>query len=199
MLVQTVAGPLAGDRTEIDVDVGEGASLEVIANAATLAFPAASAARIDTRLRVGEGGRLLWRPEPLILAAGCRLESSLLLELAPGAAALTRELVVLGRHGERPGSYHAQLRCELAQRPLLHDAVDIEGGGAVYASPAVLAGARAFGSLALLGVDPSGAPAAGELDLAGPGRVARVLAPDAAALRRQIATAEASLLAALAG
>ena len=29
VLVQTVAGPLAGDRTEVEIEVGEGAALEL--------------------------------------------------------------------------------------------------------------------------------------------------------------------------
>lgn len=179
VLVATVAGPLAGDCTLVEVDVGEGAALEVVGNAATLAFPAASPARLDVRLRVDPGGRLIWRPEPLILARSCNLEATLLLELGPGAAALTRELVILGRHGEEPGRYGAELRCELEGRPLLHEAIEIAG---THGSPAVLGGARAFGSVALLGLRLEASPGPAELELDGPGRVARFLAADAAAL-----------------
>jgi urease accessory protein len=192
VLVATVAGPLAGDRTLVEVDVGEDAALEIVSNAATLAFPAAAPARIDVRLRLAPGARLLWRPEPLILARGCNLESTLRLELALGAAALTRELVVLGRHGEEPGRYRAQLRCELVGRPLLHEAVEIGGR---HRSPAVLGGARAFGSLALLGLRSEW----GQLELAGPGSVARCLAPDAAALARVVAPLEEAAIARLTG
>ena len=187
VLVATVAGPLAGDRLLVDVEVGEGAGLEVVGNAATLAFPAESAASIDVRLRLAAGARLLWRPEPLILARGCNLESSLLLELDAGAAAFTRELVVLGRHGEPPGRYRSELRCELEGRPLLHEAVEIDG---THESPAVLGGARAFGSLALLGVRSG----SGGLELEGPGRVWRVIAPDAATLAARVEAIEALTL-----
>jgi urease accessory protein len=245
VLVQTVAGPLGGDVTDVEIDVSEGAALEVVGNAATLAFPAADPARIDVRARVGAGGRLLWRPEPLILAAGCDLNASFRLYLEPGAAALTRELVVLGRHGEEPGRYRGELRCELDGVPLLHDAVEIDG--VAQTSAAQLAGARAFASLALLGKAPGHVPRghgrgqspvtslaasapeecvendaepsreetvrrhvrrghvrgqspdmsprdASELELAGAGRVVRILAPDAATLRRRVAAAEERLL-----
>jgi urease accessory protein len=186
VLVQTIAGPLAGDRTAIEVDVGPGAALELAGNAATLAFPAAEPARHDVRLHVGEGGRIAWLPQPLILAAGCDLDACVDLELAAGAAAVTRELVVLGRHGEEPGRYRSRLRAELDGRPLLHDEVRLEGPS----SPVDLDGARAYGSLALLGLrgglaDPE------ELALAGAGTVLRALAPDAATAQARLAAAEA--------
>ena len=131
-----------------------------------------------------------WRgcPQPLILAAGCNLEASVELELAAGAAAVTRELVVLGRHGEQPGRYRSRLRCELGGAPLLHDEVRLPGD-----TPVDLDGAGAYGSLALLGL--SGEPAdAEELELAGPGKVLRALAPDAATLHARLAAAERAWL-----
>ena len=147
------------------------------ANAATLAFPAAVPARQRLRARLEPGGRLAWLPEPLILAAGCNLESSVELELEAGAAAVTRELVVLGRHGEEAGRYESELRCELEGRPLLHEAVRIDGPGSAHSSPAILGRAGAFVSLALLGIAPEEPSGPGELELAGPGRVLRALAP----------------------
>jgi urease accessory protein len=197
VLVQTIAGPLAGDRVTIDVEVGPGAALELVGNAATLAYPCAEPARHEVRMRVGAGGRLAWVPEPLILAADCDLEASVELELAAGAAAFTRELVVLGRHGERPGRYRSSMRCELDSAPLLHDAVEIDGGGGAASSAAVLAGAEAFASLALLGVATRERLDADELALAGPGVVLRALAPDAASLRERLAPAESAYLDAL--
>ena len=172
----------------VEVEVGAGAALELVTNAATLAYPAASAARHRLRVRLGEGARFAWRPAPLILAAGCDLESRIELELAAGAAAFTRELVVLGRAGELPGSYRSVLRCELDGRPLLHEAVEI---GEVHASSAVLGGAAAFASLALLGLEAPGPAGAGELDLDGPGRVLRALAAGSAELEARIARVEA--------
>jgi urease accessory protein len=191
VLVQTIAGPLAGDVTSVEIDVGPGAALELVTNAATLAYPAAVPARHRVRVRLAEGARFAWRPEALVLASGCNLIARFDLELAPGAAAFTRELVVLGRDGEVPGSYRGRLRCELEGRPLLHESVEIDGAGT---SAAVLAGARAFASLALLGVAPTGLPGAGELELDGAGRVLRALARDTADLSALIAGPEAAWL-----
>jgi urease accessory protein len=190
VLVQTIAGPLAGDRVAIDVEVAAGAALELTANAATLAFPSdnlsPAPARHDVKLRVAEDARVAWLPQPLILAAGCDLAASVEVELARGAAAFTRELVVLGRHGEEPGRYRSRLRAEHDGKPLLHDEIRLPAG-----TPVDLDGARAYGSLALLGLDADPE----EFRLAGPGSVLRALAPDAAGLRVGLATTEAAWLA----
>jgi urease accessory protein len=197
VLVQTIAGPLAGDVALIDVDVGRGAALELVANAATLAYPAATRASHELRVRLAEGARFAWRPSALILAAGCDLSVRVDLELEGGAAALTREFVVLGRAGERPGAYSSRLRCELDGLPLLHESVEIDAAGIAQSSGAVLAGAGAFASLALLGVEAPGPPGPGELDLPGPGRVLRALAPGSADLESAVAGLEALWAAAL--
>jgi urease accessory protein len=133
------------------------------------------------RLRVGAGARLAWLPQPLILTSGCDLVASIELELDDGAAALLRETVVLGRHGEAGGRYRSALRCDLAGAPLLREAVLLDGTSGVTASPLVLGGARSYGTLALLGARPAGAPADGELDLAGPGRLLRAIGAEAVA------------------
>jgi urease accessory protein len=181
VLVQTAAGPLAGDRLALEVVVGPGATLDLTSTAATLAYPADRAAALEVRLRVAGGGRLAWLPEPLILAAGCDLAASVELELADGAAALVREVVVLGRHGETAGRYRGEFRCDLAGAPLLRESVVLDGHSPVTASPLVLGGARAYATLALLGVRPLAAPGEGELELAGPGRLLRALGADAQA------------------
>jgi urease accessory protein len=198
VLVQTIAGPLAGDRTTIEIVLGRGAALEVVANAATLALPCSSPARHELRCELAADARLAWLPEPLILAARCDLEASIDLRLDSGAAALTREVVVLGRHGEHPGRYRSSVRCELDGRPLLHDAVEIDSGALVTGSAAILGGARACASLALLGIEPAHPADPEELALARPGRVLRAVAPGTASLLERLAAPEAAYLDALA-
>jgi urease accessory protein len=195
LLVQTIAGPLAGDQVHVEIEVGPEASLELGANAATLALPADVAARHALHVRLHEGARLAFLQEPVVLAAGCDFVSSSELELADGAAALVRDLVVLGRHAETTGRYRARFRCELSGRPLFHDAVAL--GAENAASPVVLAGARVYASLTLLGVEPDAPPTAGELALAGPGRVARALAADVPAARGRLAALQPVYLDAL--
>lgn len=197
VLVQTVAGPLAGDVTTVDVHVGAGARLELTTNAATLAYPAASLARHDLHAWLGAGARFAWSPGPLILAAGCDLDASVEIELGEAAAVLSREVVVLGRHGESAGRYRSRLRFERDDRPLFHDTIDLDTEGLAKRSPAILAGANVFASLALVGIRPQGPCSPGELDLAESGRVLRALAADTASLDARIAPVEAFYRAAL--
>lgn len=175
-LVQTAGGPLAGDELDVEIAVGPGARLLVFGLGATVALPADRPARQRLAARVHTAGRLWLQAAPLVLAAGCRLETALDLDLEAEAAALTEELVVLGRTGEEPGSLRGRLRCDLAARPLLRDELRIGGppGTAAHRSPAVLGRARVYAGLALLGVR-----APGPLQLEGPGTVARAPALDA--------------------
>ena len=48
------------------------------------------------------------------------------LDLAPGAGAAIRDVVVLGRSGEGPGRLDGELRATLDGRPLLLEAIRIE-------------------------------------------------------------------------
>ena len=80
VLVQTVAGPLAGDVTTIDVEVGEGAKLESRTNAATLAYPASEPALHELKARTGRDARFAWSPgrsSSVAAATSCRVSISI--------------------------------------------------------------------------------------------------------------------------
>jgi urease accessory protein len=196
VLVQTSAGPLGGDRIEVDVEIEPGAALELTATAATLAYPASEPASISATCRVGAGARLAWLAQPLILAAGCSLISDVDVDLAEGAAAVVRETIVLGRHGERAGRYRGTIRCDLSGRPLLRDEVRIDGADSTTALVA-LGDARAVSTLAVLGVRPAAEPEPDEFELHGEGRLLRILAGDAGELAARLERAERLYLEAL--
>jgi urease accessory protein len=196
VLVQTNAGPLAGDRLEVDVDVEPGAALEVTATAATLAYPASEQATISVRCRVGAGARLAWLAQPLILAARCDLVTSVDVDLAEGAGAVVREAVVLGRHAETAGRYRGTIRCDLATRPLLRDEILIDGADRTTALVA-LGDARAVATLAILGVRPAAEAQPDEFELHGEGRMLRLLARDAGELAARLERTERVYLRAL--
>jgi urease accessory protein len=197
-LVQTAGGPVGGDRLEIDVEVGAGAALEVGALAATLVLPGRGPARQVVRCRVADDGRLIWRGAPVIVASGAAYEGSLELDLGLGAAAVVRETVVRGRHGETGGACEVALRCDLAGEPLLRDAVRAAPGSPALDSAAVLGGASTCGSVALLGLRAA-ADDPDECALARPGMLVRGLAPDALALARRLAPVQAAYTRALTG
>ncbi len=201
VLVSSIAGPLAGDRVSLEVEVGAGARLDLRSAAATIAYPAAGRhhERSSQRMRctVGTEGRLRWRQAELVLVSGSRHESLVELHLESGGAAVVEETVIGGRHGEPGGSLVASMHCNLDGRPLLREGVIIEPKDPVTTSVVVLGGARVYGSVSLLGLSAvSENP--GELRLAGTGCLLRAIADDALAVSRRLARARHAYLARLA-
>ena len=76
--------------------------------------------------------------------------------------------------------------------PLLHDSLLVEPG--TSRSTVRLDGARAYVSLALLGLDGAAQAGDDELALAGPGRLLRAYGPDAAGVLRTLRAHEPSYL-----
>ena len=167
--------------------------LELSTLGATIAYPGAATATQSLTFAVGHGARLAWLPAPLVLAEGCDLRSSIELELAAGAAAVVREVVALGRHGETAGRCRSDLRCDLDGSPLLRDSIAVDAGSS--RSPLGLGGAQAYGTVALLGLPPTGTE--GELALEGPGAVFRALGAGGASVAAAIETTERGYLEAL--
>lgn len=185
-LVGGAAGPLAGDRLHLRIEVTGGAAVELRSVAATVALPGRTEDRstFTVTATVGPGATLRWLPEPLIAAAGCRHVSRAEVDLADGARLLWRDELICGRHGEQPGDLRSELHVRHAGRPLLaHDlAVGPQAPG--WAGPAVLGHARAAGSL--LTVNLPHPPTGTAMPLAGPGTLTVALAEDGDRLRRQL-------------
>ncbi|MFC0674707.1 urease accessory protein UreD [Brachybacterium hainanense] len=176
-LVGRCATLLAGDRVEVAVAVGPGVELELVEPSGTVAYdgrgaPASWAARIE----VGPGGALLWNAAPFVIARGADVPRDLHVDLADGAFALLSELLVLGRSGEAGGALLARQRVHRAGRPLLVEDLDLRDA-VLRALPGVLGQERVLGSVALLGLRPEHIPGPHATPLAGPGALARVLAP----------------------
>lgn len=168
-LVHAAGGPLGGDELGLHVDVGADAALTVRSAGATLVQPgaggfAAMPARWTVTAAVGTGGRLDWAPEPTVVSDGAALQSALRVELVDGATATVREIVVLGRHGQRGGRYTGGLEIVVDGRPLLAHTTVLDGADSGLCGPAGTSGARAVGTLVRAG-GPEGRPvgeAAGE-------------------------------------
>ena len=199
-LVAAAGGPLGGDALCLDVEVGDGARLELCSVAASVVQPdrAGRESSVTLRARVGAGAHLSLLPEPTVICAGARHRARTYVSLGLSASLLLREELVLGREREFGGRVSALLHVDRGGRALLRSTLDLEGAHDVTTSPAVLGGARAVGSL--LTVDPSWEdptlrpPAwsgddvtsldAAAMDLEGPARLVTALAADALALRR---------------
>ncbi|MDQ8708014.1 urease accessory protein UreD [Streptomyces sp. LHD-70] len=192
------AGPLGGDDLRFHVDVGTGAALVLRDVSATLALPGphGEPSRIRMTVRVGRNATLVWLPEPVIAAHGCDHHISTEVVLEPGARLLLREELLLGRHGEQPGTVRQRLRVCQGDRPLYDQVLAVGPDTPGWQGPAVTGGRRALGSV--LVVDPQwstgrdGLPAVAArpdmalLPLSGPAVLVTALADDAIGLRRRL-------------
>lgn len=146
-LVGAAAGPLGGDRLHLDVAVAPGASLHLRSTAATVTLPGpdGAASRLDVVASVAAGGLLVWEPEPTVCAAGSTHVVSARVQVAAAGTVVWRDEVVLGRHGEPPGTVRQRLWVDVEGRPVLRS--DLALGAGAVDGPAVSAGARAVGSV----------------------------------------------------
>ncbi|MFC4002174.1 urease accessory protein UreD [Prauserella oleivorans] len=184
-LVNSATAPLGGDELTITVRVGPGARLCVSGVAATLALPGQhgepSAAAVH--VEIAEGGLLEYLPEPTVVTSRARHHASLTAVLEPGARLRTREMLVLGRDGERPGRLTTATHVTRAGVPLLRQELTV-GDPVLDPSPAYLAGRRVLGTEVLVGAEDGAVqPASGQwwslTPLAAGGALATALAADA--------------------
>ncbi|HWH98541.1 MAG TPA: urease accessory protein UreD, partial [Pseudolysinimonas sp.] len=124
--------------------------------------------------RIDEAGRLIWRGLPFVVASGARARRVTEISLAPGAAVLMRETVVLGRHGEKGGDVRSDTRIELEDHPVLLERLEVD---AAIPQIGVLGTNRVIDSVIAVGYRPPSA--AGALILETPGAIARHLSRDA--------------------
>lgn len=186
-LVGGAAGPLGGDDLTLTIEVGDGAALRVRTAAASIALPGATGTESVLRVHaaVGAGPRLEYLPEPVVIADGARHRTELRATLAADATLLTREEVILGRHGERGGECVTRILVDLDGTPLLRQEVTVNGTDPTSLGPAVLAGYRAFGSLVIVGQRLPGMAGEGIaiMPLARQGTLVTAVAHDARDLR----------------
>lgn len=159
-LVGTAAGPLGGDDLSLDVTVASGAELTIRSVAATTLLPGAAGSRSCSRVdvAVAAGAFLRWRPQPVIVTAAADHAATTTIELAGDASMHWREEVVLGRHGESPGSLLQRLRVNVDGEPLLRNDLALGPRWPGSLGPAGTAGARAVGMVLTVGAAwPEGA------------------------------------------
>lgn len=195
-LAASGAGPVGGDQLGLEVHVGAGTTLLLSEASATLLLPGVhgEASVLTVDVRVDEGATLVWLPEPVIAARGCRHRTQVRVDLAVDARLMMREELLLGRRGEGAGSVELDVRVRRGGLPLLSQTLSL--GGDLAATPAVVGEHRAAGTV--LVVDPAlpttestGLEGDGVLmPLAAGGAVlAQGLAADSLQLRRQLDTA----------
>lgn len=202
MFVNTAGGITGGDRFEIAAHVEAGAGLTLTSQTAERAYATqpGEVGRLETRLDVGPGGRLVWIPQETILFDHSALSRRLVVTLAPGATALVAEPVIFGRAamGEevRFGRFDDRIEIRRDGRPLYCDAMRLDGDTAARLDrPHTGGGARALVSLVYVAPDAeaqlaavrSALPPTGGASLIGDDVLAlRVLAADGFEMRRAL-------------
>ncbi|HEX7916208.1 urease accessory protein UreD [Rudaea sp.] len=207
VLLTTSGGLTGGDRLQTDIVANAGACATLTSQAAEKiyrALPGDDPARIDVRIAAGAGACVEYLAQETILFEGARLRRQLDADLAPGARLLATESLVLGRRamGEslRSGFVHDAWRIRRGGRLIFADALHLDGDiAALRAAPFGFGTATACATLIYVADDAPTllAPVRarlGEADLPPIAHattrehllILRLLADDAAALRRAL-------------
>jgi urease accessory protein len=174
-LVGHTATLLAGDRLDLEVEVGPGVHLELVEPSGTVAYDArGGSASWSARIRVGAEASLVWRAAPFVVAGGADVDRQVDVELELGAVAVVREMLALGRHGETGGSLLSRQRVTLDGAPLLVETLDLRDAGS-RALPGLLGGRRVLATAMVLGLDTDTVVDSWTTPLAGPGALTRSL------------------------
>jgi urease accessory protein len=202
VIVNSAGGMAGGDRFDIDIAVGAGARLTVTTAAAEKIYRSLGPdSQIGVKLDVGAGGALAWLPQETILFDRVRLRRTIDIDLARDANLILAEAVVFGRSamGEAVVSGHFFDRWRVRVGGALVFAETLRLDDAIarrLVQRAIANGSVAVASVLKLPGDDAGVAAvrAMEQDFAGEVGVsawnglalARLVAPDGAALRRDL-------------
>ncbi|WP_436788703.1 urease accessory protein UreD [Yinghuangia sp. YIM S10712] len=197
VFVGGAAGPLGGDTLALRIEVGPGARLTVRTAAAAVVLPGTGEpARQSVEIVVADGGELEWLPEPTVVAAGARYESTLKLTLGRATRLLMHDTLILGRAAEAPGDAVVRWDITAEGRPLLRQQSAYgPAGHPGWQGPAGLTGGTVVASELrfpdIPGTTPRLPSAVGRAvcELAGGGLLTTVVATDALTATRLLAPA----------
>lgn len=150
-LVASGAGPIGGDELSLSLSVERGACLVVRSAAASMVLPGPHGTSSTMTVRAQVAGSLHWLPEPTVAVAGCDHRATARIELDRNASLIWREEMVLGRHAEVSGSVLQTIHVDREGVPLLRTEMPLGPRWPWSAGPAGTAGARAIGSLVMIG------------------------------------------------
>ncbi|HTI82105.1 MAG TPA: urease accessory protein UreD [Acetobacteraceae bacterium] len=197
--LNTSGGIAGGDELDSLFTIGTGARATIAAQAAERfyrALPGTSPSRVRTRVVVADGAAAEWLPQETILFDHCAVDRALRIDVADDAWFLGVESLVFGRAamGEVVDRGFLRDRFEVWRggRPLLHDAIRLEGQVAeTLRRPAVANGAWAMATLVHVAPDVDAKVAAVRAASTGASAwdgmlVARILAQNDASLRRSV-------------
>jgi urease accessory protein len=202
VIVNTGGGMTGGDRFDIDIKVGAGARLSVTTAAAEKIYRSLGPdTDICVKLDVGAGGALAWQPQETIVFDQARLRRGIDIELARDANLLLAEAAVFGRSamGEAvvQGHFFDRWRLRVEGALIFAETLRLDGDIAQrLAQRAIAAGGVAVASVIKYPGSDADAVAVRAMQDRFTGEVgvsawnglvaARLVAPDGAALRRDL-------------
>ena len=202
VIVNTAGGMTGGDRFDIDMTVGAGARLTVTTAAAEKIYRSLGAdTQVAVKAAIGGGGALAWLPQETILFDQVRLRRTIDIELARDASLVLAEAIVFGRSamGEAVlrGYLFDRWRVRVGGALTFAETLHLDGAIAQrLAQRAIAAEGVAVASVLKVPGDDANVAAvrAMEKDFAGDVgvsawnglAVARLVAPDGAALHRDL-------------
>jgi urease accessory protein len=211
VLINTAGGIAGGDRFDLDIAAADKARLAVSTTAAEKVYRSLGPdAHVAVRLSAGAAASLAWLPKETILFDGARFHRTIDIDLAPDARLVFAEAVVFGRTGMGESVAHGFFfdRWRVRRGGTLVFAESVRLDGAIAEKLGEAAVANGGGAIATILIIPGNAetieplrapnpPFRGEVGISAWNgiAVARLCAPDGAALRYDLTT----LLAALRG
>ena len=207
ILVNTAGGMAGGDRFAVDVAAGPEAALVVGTTAAEKVYRShGPATDVAVTLDLAAGAMLRWLPQETILFDRARLSRRIDVAMAEGAKLILAEAVVLGRSamGEsvQEGELIDRWRVRVGGRLVFAESLRLTGAIAEkLAAPAAAAGGCALATALVVPGDERQVEAIRALEFSGEVgisawngiAVARLVARDGAALRRDLAAVLAAL------
>lgn len=193
-LVESAATPLAGDQLDLRVRVGAGARLRLIGTGATLALPGPTRdhSQATVHIEVERDGTIDYLPDETIISAHADHRAEMRIDLAEGARARCREVLVLGRFGERPGRLTTTTHVCRDGTPLLRQRLTI-GERRLLTSPSYLAGAQILATETIVWDADPAEPVSGPwwslTPLAHGGALATAVAKDTVTARQRLSEA----------
>jgi urease accessory protein len=120
-------GLVDGDRIELDIGVGPGASAFVSTQASTKVYRSAQGTGMELHARIGADALLVLMPDPVVCFAASRYRQVQHFDLAPTADLVVVDWLSSGRHvcGERWAfdEYVAQLHARVEGTLVVHDSL----------------------------------------------------------------------------
>ncbi|MBD7917280.1 urease accessory protein UreD [Cellulomonas sp. Sa3CUA2] len=135
--VALVSAGCAGRNGRIEVEVPAGRGLEIVEVTGSGTH---DVRRTRTQwlldVRLGRDAVLVWPSLPIVVADGADVLRLTHVDLAPGARAVLRETLVLGRAGAAGGRIRSTVRARLDDRPLLAETFVAEPAPLLAGAPA---------------------------------------------------------------